>query len=121
LYGAGLRLNECLSLRVKDIDFGYKQIVVRDGKGNKDRVTMLPVFLVDSLKRHLEKVKILHERDLKQGFGMVTCLTHWRESTEMPTRSGDGSMFFLQPLFQLIRGVNKDAGITYRRASCKKQ
>lgn len=71
LYGAGLRLNECLSLRVKDIDFGYKQIVVRDGKGNKDRITMLPVFLIDPLKRHLEKVKSLHEVDLKNGFGSV--------------------------------------------------
>ena len=71
LYGAGLRLRECLSLRVKDIDFAYKQIVVRDGKGNKDRVTVLPTIIIDNLKRHLQKTKILHERDLKTGFGSV--------------------------------------------------
>ena len=71
LYGAGLRLRECLSLRVKDIDFAYKQIVVRDGKGNKDRVTVLPTIIIDNLKRHLQKTKTLHERDLKTGFGSV--------------------------------------------------
>jgi integron integrase len=71
LYDAGLRLRECLSLRVKDIDFAYKQIVVRDGKGNKDRVTVLPTIIIDNLKRHLQKTKILHERDLKTGFGSV--------------------------------------------------
>jgi integrase len=52
LYGAGLRLTECLKLRVKDVDFGYRQIVVRDGKGAKDRVTMLPQSTVEPLKRH---------------------------------------------------------------------
>jgi integron integrase len=69
LYGCGLRLMECLQLRVKDIDFGYNQIVVMDGKGGKDRVTMLPASLRDSLQQHLQKVKKLHERDLKKGFG----------------------------------------------------
>ena len=59
LYGAGLRLMECLRLRVKDIDFGYHQMVVRDGKGQKDRVTMLPQALEPSLQRHLERVKAL--------------------------------------------------------------
>ena len=56
LYGAGLRLRECLRLRVKDIDFGYKQVVVRDAKGQKDRVTMLPVALAEQLKMHLSHV-----------------------------------------------------------------
>ncbi len=69
LYGAGLRLMECLRLRVKDIDFGYKQIVVRDGKGHKDRMTMLPEVVIEPLGRHLMKVKQIHERDLKEGFG----------------------------------------------------
>src|SRR5262249_55232047 len=55
LYGTGMRILECLRLRVKDIDFGYRQIIVRDGKGAKDRVTVLPASLVDSLKRHLER------------------------------------------------------------------
>jgi integron integrase len=71
LYGAGLRVMECVRLRVKDIDFGYKQIVVRDGKGNKDRVTMLPQIAIEALKRHLEKVKHSHEIDLKAGYGTV--------------------------------------------------
>ena len=71
LYGAGLRLSECLQLRVKDIDFAYKQITVRDSKGGKDRVTMLPEKVIEPLTKHLEKVKKLHEKDLKAGFGMV--------------------------------------------------
>lgn len=71
LYGSGLRIQECLRLRVKDIDFEYKQIVVRDGKGQKDRITMLPNIMIDALSRHLEKVKDLRERDIKEGFGSV--------------------------------------------------
>jgi integron integrase len=71
LYGAGLRLRECLKLRVKDIDFDYRQILVRDGKGAKDRVTMLPASLIELLKAHLVRVKALHERDLAQGCGDV--------------------------------------------------
>jgi len=57
LYGAGLRLRECLSLRVKDLDFGYQQIAVRDTKGNKDRLTMLPISPAEALKTHLANVK----------------------------------------------------------------
>ena len=71
LYGCGLRLMECVRLRVKDIDFGYKQIVVRDGKGAKDRVTMLPQPLIDPLRDHLKKVRALHQQDIKEGFGRV--------------------------------------------------
>jgi site-specific recombinase XerD len=55
----------------KDIDFGYRQIVVRDGKGHKDRVTMLPEIIVDALQRHLQKIKKIHEFDLKARFGAV--------------------------------------------------
>ncbi len=71
LYGAGLRLRECLKLRVKDVDFAYAQIVVRDGKGAKDRVTMLPRELVEPLQAHLRRVRELHERDLARGCGDV--------------------------------------------------
>jgi integron integrase len=71
LYGAGLRVMECVRLRVKDVDFGYRQITVRDGKGQKDRVTMLPEIVIESLSRHLEKVKKSHEIDLQTGFGTV--------------------------------------------------
>jgi len=71
LYGAGLRLRECLKLRVKDIDFGYRQIVVRDGKGAKDRVTMLPAALIEPLRAHLRAARELHERDVRDGYGDI--------------------------------------------------
>jgi integron integrase len=71
LYGAGLRLMECLRLRVKDIDFSYSQIIVCDGKGQKDRVSVLPASLKEPLQKHLAEVKALHEQDLKEGFGHV--------------------------------------------------
>ena len=71
LYGSGLRLMECLRLRVKDLDFEYDQIIVRDGKGHKDRVTMLPVSLKEPLGKHLKKVKAIHKSDLDDGFGRV--------------------------------------------------
>ncbi len=69
LYGTGLRLNELVNLRVKDIDFGNQQVLVRDGKGGKDRLTMLPKILHEPLKTHLHKVKGLHQRDLEKGYG----------------------------------------------------
>jgi len=71
LYGSGLRLMECLRLRVKDIDFEYMQITVRNGKGNKDRVTVLPTKLCDPLNSQIQKIKIWHKRDLQLGFGSV--------------------------------------------------
>ena len=71
LYGTGLRLMEWVRLRVKDVDFAYCQILVRDGKGQKDRVTMLPQSFAEPLKRQLEQVKVLHEDDLAEGFGVV--------------------------------------------------
>lgn len=71
LYGCGLRLMECLRLRVKDIDFEQSQIVVRDGKGEKDRLTMLPATLVEPLKAQVSYVERLHARDLAEGFGSV--------------------------------------------------
>ncbi len=71
LYGSGMRISECLRLRVQDIDLEYKQIWVRSGKGNKDRITILPLKSVPLLKRQLEKVKLLHQKDLKAGLGKV--------------------------------------------------
>jgi integron integrase len=71
LYGTGLRLKELLRLRVKDIDFTKNQILVREGKGNKDRVTMLPLSVKDALQQHLVRVKAAHEVDLVEGFGNV--------------------------------------------------
>jgi len=71
MYGAGLRLMECLRLRVQDIDFARNEITVRDGKGAKDRITMLPESLKKILQEHLRKVKRMHERDLAEGWGRV--------------------------------------------------
>lgn len=71
MYGAGLRLMECLQLRVQYIDFARNEILVRDGKGAKDRVTMLPGSLKTLLQKHLQEVKVIHERDLREGWGRV--------------------------------------------------
>jgi len=71
LYGSGLRLLECLRLRVQDVDFGQGLIVVRGGKGGKDRTTLLPRNLQDALQRQIAAVKVLHHQDLEEGFGEV--------------------------------------------------
>jgi integron integrase len=71
LYGAGLRLMEAIRLRVKDIDFAANQINVREGKGNVDRITMLPQSVKSSLQQHLNRVRALHQKDLKEGYGDV--------------------------------------------------
>jgi integron integrase len=71
LYGSGLRLMECLRLRVKDIDFGNHQIIVRDGKGEDDRFTILPDSLIPDLNLHLKTVALIHQKDIRQGFGEV--------------------------------------------------
>jgi integron integrase len=71
LYGSGLRLMECLRLRVKDVDFAQGQILVRGGKGDHDRITMLPESVSKPLQIHLVRVEGIHQRDLKRGFGSV--------------------------------------------------
>ncbi len=75
LYGAGLRVLECCRLRVQDVDFAANQIVVRTGKGDKDRVTMLPEIVKADLARHLERVREQHQRDLQAGAGWVALPT----------------------------------------------
>jgi site-specific recombinase XerD len=71
LYGAGLRLLECARLRVKDVDFSRNQIVVRSGKGDKDRFTMLPAAVKPDLLKHLQAVRAQHQLDLRNGAGWV--------------------------------------------------
>lgn len=71
LYGSGLRISECTRLRVKDLDFDRRQITIRDAKGAKDRYTILPDAVVQSLQVHLQRVKRIHEEDLNQGYGAV--------------------------------------------------
>jgi integrase len=75
LYGGGLRLNECLRLRIKDVDFDYKQIIIRDGKGEKDRRTTLPEKLIPALQAQIKNVKKIHLADLKENKG-ETVLPH---------------------------------------------
>lgn len=71
IYGTGMRIKECLSLRVKDLDFERREILIRDGKGFKDRITMLPQSTVDELREHLLRVELLHRADLRAGYGEV--------------------------------------------------
>ena len=71
LYGSGLRLMECMRLRVKDVDFDYTQIIVRDGKGGKDRVTVLPDSVVTHLRGQIDRALELHRQDLAAGYGNV--------------------------------------------------
>jgi integron integrase len=71
LYGSGLKLMECLRLRVKDLELTRRELIVRDGKGSKDRITLLPDKLIQPLQTQLERVKALHQQDLQQGFGAV--------------------------------------------------
>ncbi len=71
IYGSGMRLMECIRLRIKDVDFGQKQIYIRNGKGGKDRTTYLPATIANELQLHIERVKELHRQDLAEGFGEV--------------------------------------------------
>lgn len=71
LYGTGMRLLEALRLRVKDVEFARREIVIREGKGNKDRLTVLPENLIAPLQAQLQHAKALHDKDLKAGFGRV--------------------------------------------------
>jgi len=71
VYGTGMRINECVSLRVKDVDFERNEVLIRDGKGFKDRITMLPKSLNEPLRDHLQRVQLLHQADLRAGYGEV--------------------------------------------------
>lgn len=77
LYGTGMRVMECLHLRVKDLEFERGCIVVREGKGAKDRLTPFPEILKGELKAHLERIKLLHEKDVAEGFGRVWATPTW--------------------------------------------
>lgn len=93
LYGAGLRLSEALRLRVKDIDFGFRQIVVRDGKGAKDRFTILPDVLIEPLQKQLQRTEKTHERTCVAGSDKFACRSRWKENTNTPESNGLGNTF----------------------------
>jgi site-specific recombinase XerD len=82
LYGSGLRLMECVCLRVKDIDFAQNQLTIREGKGDKDRVTMLPTSLHAPLQAQLEVVRALHQQDLAEGYGSVIFLKNLFQNSD---------------------------------------
>ena len=91
LYGAGLRLLECCHLRVKDVDFSTNQIVIRNGKGGKDRVTMLPTAVKAALIAHLARVREQHQADLRHGAGWVELPTALTRKYPTPAGTGAGN------------------------------
>ncbi len=99
MYGSGLRLLECLRLRVKDLDFARRELTVREGKGDKDRVTMLPESLEPDLLHHLEKVRRTHEKDVAAGFGAVY-LPH-ALATKLPGAAKEWKWQYVFPSSQL--------------------
>src|SRR5437588_6649324 len=119
LYGSGLRLMECVRLRVKDVDFELAQITVRDAKGGKDHLTMLPVNLSEPLRRHLVRVKAQHEQDVEDGFGRVHLPLRYVESCRTRNANGFGNMFFLRREFRSIRALEENNGITWPKVSCR--
>src|SRR5438105_6545198 len=119
LYGSGLRLMECVRLRVKDIDFGYGQITVRDGKGLRQRVTLLPHRLRRPLQLHLAHVRALHQRDLANGGVGSICLSPWNANIAMPIAPGRGSMFSPPPNSRATRARTNCVDITFQRKTCR--
>lgn len=117
LYGTGMRLMECLRLRVKDVDFSRNEIVVRDGKGGKDRRTVLPRALHEPLLREIARARLLHERDLADGVVRRGCHMRWRASIRMRRASLAGNSSFHRPAAPPIRwtGAN-DATISTTRS-----
>ena len=110
LYGSGLRLNECLQLRVQDLDFGNHQVIVRDGKGEKDRLTMLPDSLLTPLQTHLQWRKQLHDEDWGHGFGFV--YLPYALERKFPNASAEWVWQYVFPSGRLVKDQNN--GLTYR-------
>lgn len=110
LYGTGMRLMECLRLRAKDVDFARNEITVRNGKGGKDRRTMLPRSLVEPLQREIERARSLHQHDLAQGFG-ETRLPH-ALARKYPRAARDFGWQFVFPSMQ--RSIDPLDGVERR-------
>ncbi|MBU2508484.1 MAG: integron integrase [Bacteroidetes bacterium] len=110
LYGSGLRLGEALSLRIKDINFEYRQITVRDAKGNKDRITTLPVTLTPELKQHLNKVYLQHKNDVKTGRGRTKL--PYALDKKYPNANTEFGWQYAFPANQFIK--DNETGLVYR-------
>src|SRR5215510_11635165 len=118
LYGSGLRVLECARLRVQDVDFAMNQIVVRDGKGSKDRVTVLPAVAKHPLAQHLLRVKGLHDRDLALGGGWVELPWALPANTPTPGENGRGSGSSRRHDSTSTRPQGSGVAITFTRPSC---
>ena len=110
LYGTGIRLMECVRLRVKDVDFARREILIRDGKGEKDRVTMLPESLSAPLQEHLGQVQALHQRDLAGGYGAV--YLPYALERKYPNAAREWGWQYVFPATKLA--VDPRAGVTRR-------
>lgn len=110
LYGSGLRISEAIRLRVKDVDFGYSQLLVRDGKGKKDRITVLPCIAIGKLQKQIKKVQLLHEKDSQRGYAKV--LMPKALARKYPNASGELGWQYLFP----SRKISKDprSGLEHR-------
>jgi integron integrase len=120
LYGSGLRLMECVRLRIQDIDFEYKTITVREGKGEKDRIVPIPETIIPDLRRQIERVRLLHEEDLAAGFGQV--YLPYALAEKYPNAAREFVWQYLFPASQLSRDPRLlsptgggDGGEGYRR------
>ncbi len=110
LYGSGLRLMECLQLRIKDVDFDYKQITVRDGKGEKDRNTVLPISIMPQLKQHLNEVYLQHKKDLLKGKGET--ILPYALKRKYPNAGKEFGWQYVFPADKFIK--EKESGIVFR-------
>jgi site-specific recombinase XerD len=120
LYGAGLRLMECLQLRIKDIDFTSNQIIVRAGKGDKDRHTMFPTAVKEPLAKHVEIIKEQHRRDLERGLGRVALPNALDRKYPTPEKSGAGNGYFPQLATTRIGKPESNADITCTNPFCRR-
>jgi len=111
LYGSGMRVGECLSLRVKDLDFGHLQILVRDAKGAKDRRTILPAVLVEPLQAHLTRIRNLHEMDLRRG--LVAVSVPEALGRKYPSAATEWMWQYVFPGSRLHRGGSPDSPNRY--------
>jgi len=118
LYGSGLRLMECLNLRVKDLEFSRGEVTVREGKGGRDRVTMLPSALVDPLGDHLREVKRTHGGDVAAGWAESCCRMPLNASTRTRRLSGGGSGSFPRSVAGRTGRPGRRADTTFTRRWC---
>ena len=117
LYGGGLRLMECLRQRVKDLDFERLQVIVRDGKGEKDRVTLLPEAIVEPLKQHLAQVRQQHERALREGYSGVEL--PYALARKYPNATREWGWQYVFPADE--PSVDPRSGVRRTHHSCRKQ